>query len=658
MTTSNKRLLVTSALPYANGAIHLGHLVEYIQTDVWVRYWKMTGRDVLYVCADDTHGTPIMLRAQQEGISPEKLIARISKEHQDDFSGFGVEFDNYGSTHSPENRKICNEIWASLIEAKLIKRKVVTQLFDPKENIFLADRFVRGRCPKCNAADQYGDNCEKCGATYSATDLIDPHSAISGAIPEVRQADHFFVELSQLHDFLQNWTQNEGHLRPEIARYIASNFLDDRLRDWDVSRPGPYFGFEIPDSPGHYWYVWFDAPVGYIASTLDWCNKHGQNFDNWWKSPECEVHHFIGKDITYFHTLFWPGMLKNSGFNLPEKVHIHGFLTINGEKMSKARGTFINAVDYLKKLDPQYLRYYYATKLGPTVEDIDLSTTDFVARVNSDLVNNIANIPSRTLKLLHKYFDGTLAEILDEDGDALVARLREASAQFREHYELLEFAKATRLAMALTTEINQYLQKHEPWNSVKDSPEAAQKSLTAALNAFRILTIYLNPILPEFGRKSAELFGESELLWNAIKRVVLAKQLGGYKRLIDRVDRDVVASLFQLGETEDEETLELPVFTTESLISISLEGVAPLEIETLENYPEYTTMSVDLSSSKDPKSIVVGADIEALETQRKFIVVSNLPTKNIKGHRSEAMLLGAKSPTVSFPEPNFSGVIE
>ncbi|HWB01103.1 MAG TPA: methionine--tRNA ligase, partial [Pirellulales bacterium] len=359
----SRRILVTSALPYANGHIHLGHLVEYIQTDIWVRFQRLVGNQCIYLCADDTHGTAIMLRARHEQRGEEAVIADMQAAHERDFAGFSVAFDNYGSTNSPSNRALCAEFWAALRQAGLIDEREVSQLYDPVEKTFLADRFVKGKCPNCKSPDQYGDNCEKCGHTYNATDLIEPYSVFSGATPELRPAMHWFIRTEDSHAFLDEWTQSGKHLQPDVAHWLASAFLSGPLHDWDVSRPAKYFGFEIPDAPGNYWYVWFDAPIGYIASTKDWCDRHGQRLDDWWKNPEVEVHHFIGKDITRFHTLFWPVMLKAAGYSLPKFVHIHGFLTVNGEKMSKSKGTFIRASTYLEHLDPQWLRYFYASKL-------------------------------------------------------------------------------------------------------------------------------------------------------------------------------------------------------------------------------------------------------------------------------------------------------
>ena len=396
-----RQILVTSALPYANGHIHIGHLVEYLQTDIWVRFQKLRGERCIYICADDTHGTAIMIRAQSEGIPETELLARMQKAHIEDFAGFDIEFDNYGSTNSPESRAVCEEIWAAIRKAGLVHEKEVTQLYDVEAGTFLADRFVKGTCPFCGLENQYGDSCDN-GHTYSPADLKDAVSTLTGTVPEVRSASHLFIEIEQLHDFLTEWTQSGEHLQSEVANYLKGHFLHEPLRDWDISRPAPYFGFEIPDSPGNYWYVWFDAPIGYIGSTRQWCDREGEDFDEWWKSDKTEIHHFIGKDITYFHTLFWPAMLKTAGFSLPKKIHIHGFLTVGGEKMSKSKGTFVQASTYLKHLDPSYLRYYYASKLSPRVDDLDLNLEEFANKVDADLVNNVVNLASRASKLAQK----------------------------------------------------------------------------------------------------------------------------------------------------------------------------------------------------------------------------------------------------------------
>ena len=429
--TERRKILVTSALPYANGPIHLGHLVEYIQTDIWVRFQKLRGHECIYLCADDTHGTAIMMSAQRTGCTEEEWIAGISEEHQRDFAGFGVEFDNYGSTNSPENYELCKEFWQAFRDAGLVKEEAVTQLFDEEKGIFLADRFVSGSCPKCGAEEQYGDSCDQCGATYSAREIINPISTLSGTTPTVKTADHLFIQIEQLHGFLEEWTQSGAHLQTEIANYLKGHFLNEPLRDWDVSRPQPYFGFEIPDAPGNFWFVWFDAPIGYMASTKQYCDRTGEDFDGWWKDPNTEIHHFIGKDITYFHTLFWPAMLRVANFNLPEKIHIHGFLTVDGKKMSKRDGTFVKAETFLKHLNPTALRYYYASKLNNRVEDLDLNLKEFTTKVNTDLVGKVVNLASRTAKFVQEI---GLAEAYPDDG-GLFQQGAEAGNAIADAYE-------------------------------------------------------------------------------------------------------------------------------------------------------------------------------------------------------------------------------
>ena len=539
---TSKQILVTSALPYANGHIHIGHLVEYLQTDIWVRFQKLRGRRCVYICADDTHGTAIMIRARQEGIGEEELIAKMQQAHMADFAGFGIEFDNYGSTNSPETREVCEEIWAALRKADLVEEKEVTQLYDATAGTFLADRFVKGTCPKCNSPNQYGDSCDKCGAHYSPADLVDPVSTLSGSKPEIRKADHLFVNIEKLHGFLDEWTQHGDHLQPEISNYLTGHFLGEPLHDWDVSRPAPYFGFEIPDSPGNYWYVWFDAPIGYIGSTKQWCKRTGEQFDQWWHSPDTEVHHFIGKDITYFHTLFWPAMLKTGGFSLPTKVHIHGFLTVNGEKMSKSKGTFIRASTYLEHLDPSYLRYYYASKLSSGVDDIDLSFEDFIGKVNSDLVGKVVNIASRTARFVEK--TGLAAEL--ECGSLFEDAARDGK-EIAEAYEKCDYSRAMRLIMAAADRANAYIESCRPWELAKHSDPKAQRSVqiacTTGLNLFRQLAVYLAPVLPRLAQQTGELFGDPIVSWDQSQQPLLGKPVGKFTHMMQRVDPKNVAAM-------------------------------------------------------------------------------------------------------------------
>lgn len=547
-----RQILVTSALPYANGHIHLGHLVEYLQTDIWVRFQKMRGNRCVYVCADDTHGTAITIRAQAEGRSEEEVIAEMSEAHQRDFAGFGIEFDNYGSTHSDETREVCHEIWAALRNADMIIEEEIDQLFDTQKGVFLADRFVRGTCPKCGSRDQPGDNCGRCGETYSPTDLVDPVSAISGSKPVVRAATHLFVQIEKLHDFLSEWTQS-GTLPSESANYLRNFFLNEPLRNWDISRPGPYFGFEIPDSPGNYWYVWFDAPIGYIGSTSQWCKRHGEKLDDWWRNDDTEIHHFIGKDIQYFHTLFWPAMLKTAGFALPSRVHIHGFLTVDGEKMSKSRGTFVRAAKYLEHLNPSYLRYYYATKLSSRVEDIDLNLEEFVARVNSDLVGKVVNLASRTAKFVA---GSGLSDTYPEDG-GLFEKFASRGKDIAAAYDKGDYSKAMRMIMELADRANPYVESNAPWDLRKDPAKRRelQDVCTVALNLFRTLVIYLAPTLPDLAAKAGELFGETYTRWDQADTPLTGSAIAKFEHMMQRIEPAKVEAMIQESREEASENL-------------------------------------------------------------------------------------------------------
>ena len=547
----SRRILVTAALPYANGPIHIGHLVEYIQTDIWVRFQKLRGHRCVYMCADDTHGTAIMIRARQEGRTEESLIADMQQAHELDFADFEIEFDNYGSTNSEENRQLCTQMWSDMREAGMVKEKDVHQLFDPEAGTFLADRFVRGTCPKCRAPNQYGDSCDQCGHTYSPAELIDPVSTHTGATPEVRTARHLFIELEQLRPFLVEWTQTDEHLQPQVLNYLQGHFLGEPLRDWDISRPAPYFGFEIPDSRGDYWYVWFDAPIGYMASTQQWCDRQGESFDDWWRNPECEIHHFIGKDITYFHALFWPGMLKTAGYSLPTKVHIHGFLTVDGEKMSKSKGTFVRARTYLDHLDPAYLRYYYASKLTPRVDDLDLNLKEFASKINSDLVGKVVNLASRTARFVE---NDTLAATYPDDG-GLFADAAEEGKSIAAAYEACDFNRAMRQIMALADRANPYVESKQPWTLAKD-PERRHDLkvvVTVGLNLFRQLAIYLAPVLPRLARQTGALFGEPITDWDQAQRPLTGVRIAKFQHMIKRVDlRRVEAAI---SDSREEETV-------------------------------------------------------------------------------------------------------
>lgn len=516
----------------------------------------------MYVCADDTHGTAIMIRARREGRSEEDVIADMQEAHVRDFAQFDVEFDNYGSTNSDENRALCAEFWVSIRESGLVKEKDVEQLFDPVAGTFLADRFVRGTCPnpKCQAPDQPGDNCSKCCHTYSPVDLIDPRSTLSGATPEVRSAKHLFIELEQLHSFLEEWTQSGTALQPEIANYLKGHFLGDPLRDWDVSRPAPYFGFEIPDSPGNYWYVWFDAPIGYMASTQQWCESNGEAFDDWWRNSETEVHHFIGKDITYFHTLFWPGMLKTAGFNLPTKVRIHGFLTVGGEKMSKSKGTFIMASTYAKHLPAAALRYYYASKLGSGLDDLDLNFPEFVSKVNADLVGKVVNLASRSAKFVA---GSNLSETYPDDG-GLFEHAASRGAEIAAFYEDCNYNAAMREILSLADRANRYVDEMEPWVLRKDPEKASELRdvCSVALNLFRQIIIYLSPVLPELAKQVGELLNQPIRSWDESQTPLTGTPVSKFKHLMKRIeDRQVQA---MVEESKEDNAADAGAAETES----------------------------------------------------------------------------------------------
>jgi methionyl-tRNA synthetase len=566
---TQRQILVTAALPYANGHVHIGHLVEYIQTDIWVRFQKLRGQRCVFLCADDTHGTAIMIRARRERRSEESVIADMREAHIRDFAGFDIEFENYGSTHSDENRALCAEVWSGIRQAGLVKEADVEQLFDVQEGTFLADRFVRGTCPKCNATDQPGDNCSKCACTYTPAELIDPKSTLSGSTPEVRIAKHLFIELEQLHDFLNDWTQSGQHLQPEVANYLKGHFLGDPLRDWDISRPAPYFGFEIPDSPGNYWYVWFDAPIGYIASTKQWCDRTGEDFVSWWKNPNTEIHHFIGKDITYFHTLFWPGMLKAAGFTLPTKVHIHGFLTVGGEKMSKSRGTFVMASSYLKHLDPAALRYYYASKLGPGLDDIDLNLDEFLTKVNTDLVGKVVNLASRCAKFLSGQ---SLPETYPDD-EGLFEHAAARGDAIAKNYEDCNYNAAMREVMALADRANKYVDDKQPWVLRKDAARAGELRdvCSVTLNLFHQIIVYLAPVLPNLAQQAAALLNTEITSWSDSKVPLTGTPVSKFKHLMKRIEEKQVHAMTEESKADSaveaqavggttEETTPGPVF--------------------------------------------------------------------------------------------------
>ena len=654
-----RKILVTSALPYANGPIHIGHLVEYIQTDIWVRFQKMRGNRCVYICADDTHGTAIMIRARKEGRSEEALIGDMSEAHQRDFSGFGIQFDHYGSTNSDANREICAEFWQSLRDADLITERSIEQLFDPEAETFLADRFVRGTCPTCGRTDQAGDNCT-CGATYNPTDLIDPKSTLSGATPILRESNHLFVQLEKLHAFLNDWVETSGALQSEVANYLKGHFLAEELRDWDISRPAPYFGFEIPDSPGNYWYVWFDAPIGYIASTREWCETNGEQLADWWRDPDCEIHHFIGKDITYFHTLFWPGMLNTAKYSMPTKVHIHGFLNVDGKKMSKRDGTLVAAETYLKYANPSCLRYFYATKLTSRVEDLDLGVEEFTEKVNSDLVGKVVNLASRVGKFANKT---GLSETYPDDGGLFTAAA-EAGDEIAEAYEANEYAKAMRKIMELADAANPFVEHAKPWEMKKDEQrtDELRDTCTVALNLFRQLAVYLSPVLPELAVKCGELLGEEITSWDQSKKPLVGSPVSKFKRMMDRVQPEDLKKMIDESKelaAEDNAAGEQPTFNDsdqplndEPLADeITIDDFAKVDLRvarvvSAEHVPEANKLlKLTLSLGGEERRQVFAGIKAAYEPEnlvgRLVVMVANLKPRKMRFGLSEGMVTAA-----------------
>jgi len=681
----NRKILVTSALPYANGSIHLGHLVEYIQTDIWVRFQKMQGNECHYVCADDTHGTPIMLRAEKEGITPEQLIDRVWHEHIADFKGFHVEFDNYGSTNSNETKEYSQTIYRKLKAANLIEVRSIEQFYDPVKNMFLPDRFIKGECPKCHAKDQYGDNCEVCGAAYAPTDLINPYSAVSGAKPELRNSDHYFFKLSAdtCQKFLREWTRS-GSLQPEAANKMQEWLGvegENKLTDWDTSRDAPYFGFEIPDAPGKYFYVWLDAPVGYMGSFRQLCNEKGLDFDAYWKpGSKTEMYHFIGKDILYFHALFWPAMLQHAGFRTPTKLFAHGFLTVNGEKMSKSRGTFITADSYLKQgLNPEYLRYYYASKLNGTMEDLDLNLEDFVTKVNSDLVGKYINIASRTAGILHKHFHGKIGELERKDingnsiYDSIVKDMRNAAPRIQEFYENRRFALAVRETMKLADDTNKWLAEFKPWelskrlsgpaqSAHKGDSSALHEICSTALECFRILTLILKPILPEVAETSEKFLNVSPLIWAHVNSPLpLGHQVKEYNHLMTRIDPNHIEAMTEANKQTLEPTTEThspsrhaeaqqhaitPIAETigiDDFSKIDLRVAKIVNAEHIEGAEKLLKLTLDIGEEK-PRTVFAGIksayDPENLKG-RMTVMVANLAPRKMKFGLSEGMVLAA-----------------
>lgn len=552
MTTDKKKLLVTSALPYANGSIHLGHLLEHIQTDIWVRKQRLQGHECYSVCADDAHGTPVMLRAQELGLTPEEMVAQTRAEHDRDLRTFLVCYDNYYVTHSPENEHFCGLIYQRLQEQGYIFTKTIDQLYDPEKQMFLPDRFVKGTCPKCAAEDQNGDSCDKCGATYSPTELVDPQSVVSGATPVLKASEHYFFDLPQFNQLLTDWVNSDAV--QEDMRKKLMEWFDAGLQAWDISRDAPYFGFKIPGTEDKFFYVWVDAPVGYMASFENYCTQHtgpdAPNFDSFWAAnSDAELHHFIGKDITYFHCLFWPAMLNGAGFRVPTKVHVHGFVTVNGAKMSKSKGTFIKASTYAEHLNIEYLRYYFASKLTPSVIDIDLNFDDFINKVNSDLVGKLVNIASRCAGFIVKKYDSTLAHNLPEQ--PLLAEIQQAANELSSAYDECNYSKVIKRVMQLADKANQYIDEQAPWVMAKDENKAleTQQVCSVGINAFRLLMIYLTPVLPAIAEQS-EQFLNDHFTWDASQRLLTGHVINKFKPLVQRVDPEHIATMVDASKRD------------------------------------------------------------------------------------------------------------
>jgi methionyl-tRNA synthetase len=655
MSQETRTILVTSALPYANGPIHLGHLVEYIQTDIWVRFQKLRGHDCVYVCADDAHGTPIMLRADQEGITPEQLIERISGEHQADFAGFHIGFDNYHSTHSAENRVLAERVYQAHHDAGHITTRTITQAFDPEKQMFLPDRFIRGECPRCGAADQYGDSCEVCGATYSPTDLKNPRSAISGATPIEKESVHYFFKLADFEPQLRAWTR-AGHLQAEVANKLAEWF-EDGLREWDISRDAPYFGFRIPGTEDKYFYVWLDAPIGYMASYRNLCDRSGRDFDAiWGKHSQAELYHFIGKDIIYFHALFWPAMLSGAGFRTPTAIFAHGFLTVDGQKMSKSRGTFIKARTWLDHLNPEYLRYYFAAKLGSGVDDIDLNLEDFLARVNSDLVGKVVNIASRCAGFINKRFDGRLSARCTEP--ALYAEFIAEGAAIAEHYERREYSQGVRRIMALADKANQYIDTHKPWVLAKQAgqDQAVQEVCSVGLNLFRILITYLQPILPAMAAQAESFLKLPALTWVSIETPLINHTIDHFTPLMTRVEQEKIDAMLEdskenlaaTAATGPAATTPLaadPVAATiqyDDFAKIDLRIARIVKAAHVEGADKLLALTLDIGG--ETRNVFAG--IKSAYTPEQLegkltVMVANLAPRKMKFGLSEGMVLAA-----------------
>ena len=649
---NHRRILVTSALPYANGPLHLGHLLEHIQTDIWVRYQRSRGHECHYVCADDTHGTAIMLKAEQQQQTPEQLIANVQAQHCNDFNDFLISHDNYYSTHSEENRYFSEQIYQQLHEQNLIAERSISQAFDPEKQLFLADRYIKGKCPKCHAPDQYGDNCEVCGATYAPTDLIDPFSTISGAEPITKESVHYFFKLPEFTEFLKTWTRS-GAVQDEVANKLGE-WLETGLQEWDISRDAPYFGFEIPNAPGKYFYVWLDAPIGYMASFKNLCDKNNLDFDQYWGADSAtELYHFIGKDIVNFHALFWPAMLNSANFRTPTKVCVHGFVTVNGKKMSKSRGTFINARCYLDHLNPEYLRYYYASKLTASVEDIDLNLEDFIQKVNSDLVGKVVNIASRCAKFVTKGNDGILSSTIENPEPW--KQVSDAGKIIAEHYENREFSKAIREIMAQADAANEYIAAKEPWKLNKDESQQqkVQDICSLGINLFRVLVTYLKPVLPSVA-EDAELFLNDTLSWSSIESPLTNHKINNFKPLLHRVEKDQVDAMVEASKQEVAAVIEKPIegplsdeplaeeISFDDFIKVDLRVARILKAEAVEGADKLLALTLDIGGETRNVFSGIKSSYQPAELEgRLTIMVANLAPRKMRFGVSEGMVLAA-----------------
>jgi methionyl-tRNA synthetase len=646
-----RKILVTSALPYANGPIHIGHLVEHIQTDIWVRFQKMRGHLCYSFCGDDAHGTPIMLRAQNMGISPEALIERMQEEHEADFRDYFIAYDNYYTTHSDENREICEDIFQKLNANGYITSRTISQAYDEEKGMFLPDRFIKGTCPNCKSEDQYGDNCEVCGATYSPADLIDPVSALSGEPPALKETEHFFFQLGKFDEMLREWTGG-GNLQSAISNKLGEWF-DAGLKDWDITRDAPYWGFEIPGAPGKYFYVWLDAPIGYLAIHKNLFDRTGESIDPWWNSDsDCELYHFIGKDIAYFHTLFWPAVLEGAGMRKPTAVYCHGFLTVGGKKMSKSRGTFINARTYLEHLNPEYLRYYYAAKLGPGIEDLDLNLEDFVARVNSDLVGKVVNIASRCAGFINSRFDAMLSDDLADAG--LYRSFSDASEQIAALYEGREYSQAMREIMRLADRANQYIDANKPWILIKDEEnlELVQAVCSMGINLFRALVVYLKPVLPALAKNAEQFLATDSLTWDDVQTPLTSHRIKKFQPLMTRIQPESIDAMIEQSKTDldSADTVSGPLTDDPIGEEISFEDFARVDLRIamiksashVEGADKLLQLTLDLGGEERNVFAGIKAAYDPKDLEgRLTVMVANLAPRKMRFGLSEGMVLAA-----------------